>query len=89
MVGWRIDPEPCRPIGLGRPVPAVGTVAMVQGKEIRNRLKASRRTADPGARSELAELLRRRTQTNRCSDVPAQPIVIVILLLAEPEPAGS
>ena len=69
MVGWRIDPANLAvPIGLGAgQFRAVGrTVAMVQGKEMRNRLKASfRRTADPGARSELAEFLRRRTRTNR------------------------
>ena len=83
MVGWRIDPANLAvPIGLGAgQFRAVGrTVAMAQGKEIRNRLKASfRRTADPGARSELTELfaadapertaLRRARPTDRDRDL--------------------
>ena len=92
MVGWRIDPANLAvPIGLGAgQFRAVGrTVAMVQGKEMRNRLKASfRRTADPGARSELAELFAQTHPNEPRSDVPAQPIVIVISSLAGGTGAG-
>jgi hypothetical protein len=92
MVGWRIDPANLAvPIGLGAgQFRAVGrTVAMVQGKEIRNRLKASfRRTADPGARSELTELFAQTHPNEPSSNVPAQPIVIVISSLAGGTGAG-
>lgn len=92
MVGWRIDPAALAvPIGLGAgQFRAVGrTVAMAQGKEIRSRLKASfRRTADPGARSELAELFAQTHPNDSRSDVPARPIVIVISSLAGGTGAG-
>ena len=92
MVGWRIDPANLAvPIGLGAgQFRAVGrTVAMAQGKEIRNRLKASfRRTADPGARSELTELFAQTHPNEPRSDVPGQPIVIVISSLAGGTGAG-
>ena len=92
MVGWRIDPSALAvPIGLGAgQFRAVGrTIAMVHGKEIRNRLRASfRRTADPEARSQLAELFAKAQPDAVRNPVPGQPIVIVISSLAGGTGAG-
>ena len=92
MVGWRIDPAHLSvPIGLGAgQFRAVGrTVAMAQGREIRSRIRASfRRTADPSARSELAELFAQTYPDAPLEDVPAEPIAIVISSLAGGTGAG-
>ena len=92
MVGWRIDPAHLSvPIGLGAgQFRAVGrTVAMAQGREIRSRVRASfRRTADPSARSELAELFAQTHPNAPLADVPTEPIAIVISSLAGGTGAG-
>ena len=92
MVGWRIDPAHLSvPIGLGAgQFRAVGrTIAMAQGREIRSRLRASfRRTTDPGARSELAELFAKMHPDAPLADVPTEPIAIVISSLAGGTGAG-
>ena len=92
MIGWRIDPATLNvPIGMGAgQYRAVGrTVAMVQGKQIRERLKAAfRRTADPAARAHLGELYSQTHPDETANSAPGPPIVIVISSLAGGTGAG-
>jgi hypothetical protein len=92
MVGWRIDPNLLEvPITMGAgQFRAVGrSVAMVQGRQIRNRLTTSfRRVSSPAARAELAQCFTTTHPSLLASDVPLAPIVIVVSSLAGGTGAG-
>jgi len=91
LLGWRIDP-----VSLGVPISegagqfrAVGrTVAMLQGKTIRNRLRNSfDRVKTPHARAQLGALYSKATGLAPASAYPA-PTVVVVSSLAGGTGAG-
>ena len=91
LVGWRIDAADLKvPIGVGAgQFRAVGrTVAMVHGREIRNRIRNSfDRISTPGSYAELGELYQRVTGNSAAASTPS-PHVIVVSSLAGGTGAG-